>query len=120
MNPRILEHYFANKGSYCQSYGCSSSHVWMWELDHEEGWASKNWCFQTVVLEKTLENSLGYKEIKPVNPRGNQPWIFIGMSYPALYHKVGFVLDGFAQLSASLSILSVFKEVWGTHWCSVD
>ena len=78
MNPRILEHYFANKGSYSQSYGCSSSHVWMWELDHKEGWASKNWCFQTVVLEKTLENSLGYKEIKPVNPRGNQPWIFIG------------------------------------------
>ena len=49
----------------------------MWELDRKEGWASKNWCFQIVVLEKTLENSLGYREIKPVNPRGNQPWIFI-------------------------------------------
>ena len=56
--------------------GLSSSHVWMWELDHKEGWATKNWCFLTV-LEKTLESSLDSKEIKPVNPKGNQPWIFI-------------------------------------------
>ena len=56
----------------------SSSHVWMWELDHKEGWALKNWCFQTVVLEKTLESPLDCKEITPVNPEGNQPWIFIG------------------------------------------
>ena len=56
----------------------SSSHVWMWELVHKEGWVSKNWCFQTVVLEKTLERSLDSKEIKWVNPKGNQPWIFIG------------------------------------------
>ena len=55
-----------------------SSHVWMWQLDHKEGWALKNWCFQTVVLEKTLESSLDSKEIKPLNPKGNQPWIFIG------------------------------------------
>ena len=61
-----------------QSYGFYSSHVWMWELDCEEGWAPKNWCFWTVVLEKTLENSLDSKEIKPVNPKGNQSWIFIG------------------------------------------
>ena len=54
-----------------------SSHVWMWELDHKEGWALTNWCFQTVVLEKTLE-SLGQQEIQPVNPKGNQPWIFVG------------------------------------------
>ena len=53
-------------------------HVWMWEFDHKEGWAPKNWCFWTVVLEKTLEIPLGCKEIKPVNPKGNQPWIFIG------------------------------------------
>ena len=61
-----------------QSYGFSSSHVRMWELDHKEGWALKNWCFQSVVLEKTLESPLDGKEIKSVNPKGNQPWIFIG------------------------------------------
>ena len=71
-------HHFANKDPRSQSYCFSSSHVWMWELDHKEGWAPKNWCFQTVVLEKTLESSLDRKEIKPVNPKGNQPWIFIG------------------------------------------
>ena len=53
-------------------------HVWMWELDHKEGWAPKNWCFRTVGLEKTLENPLDSKEIKPVNPKESQPWIFIG------------------------------------------
>ena len=56
----------------------SSSHVWMWELDHKEGWVPKNWCFWTVVLEKTLESPLDCKEIKPVHPKGNQSWIFIG------------------------------------------
>ena len=61
----------------CKSYGFSSSHVWMWELDHKEGWMPKNWCFQTVVLEKT-ESLLDCKEIKPVNPKGHQSWIFIG------------------------------------------
>ena len=71
-------HHFANKGPYSQSYGFSSSHVQMWEFDHKEGWAVKNWCFQIVVLEKTVENPLDCKEIKPVNPKGNQTWIFIG------------------------------------------
>ena len=71
-------HHFADKGAYSQSYSFSSIHVWMWELDHKEGWAPKNWCFPTVVLEKTLESPLNNKEIKPVNPKGNQPWIFIG------------------------------------------
>jgi len=56
----------------------SGSHVWMWELNNRKGWVPKNWCFWTVVLEKTLESPLDCKEIKPVNPRGNQPWIFIG------------------------------------------
>ena len=60
-----------------QSYGFSSSHVWMWELDHKEGWVLKNWCFWTVVLEKTLESPLDCKEIKVVNPKGNQSWILI-------------------------------------------
>ena len=64
---------FADKGPYRQSYGFSSSRVWMWELDHKEGWVPKNWCFQTVVLEKTLESPLDCKEIKPVNPKGNHP-----------------------------------------------
>ena len=71
-------HYFANKGPYNQSYGFSCSHVWMWELDYKESWALKNWCFWTVVLEKTLESSLDCKEIQLVNPQGNQSWIFIG------------------------------------------
>ena len=71
-------HYFANKGLSSQSYVFSSSHVWMWDLDHKEGWAPKNWCFWTVVLEKTLESPLDCKEIQPVNPKGNQSWIFIG------------------------------------------
>ena len=67
-----------NKGLSSQSYGFPSSHVWMWELNHKEGWAPKNWCFWTVVLEKTLESPLDSKEIKPVKPKRNQPWIFIG------------------------------------------
>ena len=71
-------HHFADKGPYSQSYGFTSSYVWMWELDRKEGWAPKNWCFLTVVLEKTLESPLGNKEIKSVNPKGNQPWVFIG------------------------------------------
>ena len=70
-------HHFADKGLFNQSYGFSSSHAWMWELDHKEGWAPKNWCFQTVLLEKTLESPLHSKEIKPVNPKGNQLQIFI-------------------------------------------
>ena len=61
-----------------QSYGFSSSHVQMWELDHKEGWVLKNWCFQIVVLEKNLSSPLDFKEIKPIHPKGNQPWIFIG------------------------------------------
>ena len=71
-------HYFANKGPSGQSCGFSSSHTWMWELDHKESWVPKNWCFWTVVLEKTLESSLDCKEIKPINPKGDQSWIFIG------------------------------------------
>ena len=71
-------YYFANKGLYSQSYGFSRSHVRMWELDHNEGWAPKNWCFWIVVLEKTLESLLDCKEIKPVNPKENQSWMLIG------------------------------------------
>ena len=70
--------YFTNKGPSSQSYGFSSSHVWMWELDYKESWALKNWCFWTVVWDKTLESPLDCKEIKLVNPKGNQSWIFNG------------------------------------------
>ena len=73
-------HYFANKGPSSQSFGFSSSHVWIWKLDYKENWASKNWCFWPVVLEKTLESPLDSKEIQPVHPKGNQSWIFIGRS----------------------------------------
>ena len=77
-------HYFAEKGPSSQSYGFSSSHVRLWELDHKEGWVPKNWCFRIVVLEKTfgtlietLETPLGSKEIQPVHPKWNQPWVLI-------------------------------------------
>ena len=71
-------HHFASKVPYSQSYDFSCSHVWMWELNHKEGWVPKNWCFWTVVLDKTLESPLDSKEMKAVSPKGNQPWIFIG------------------------------------------
>ena len=70
--------YFANKGPSGQGYGFSSGHVWMWVLDCEESWAPKNWCFWTVVLEKTLESPLDCKEIQPVHPKGDQSWVLIG------------------------------------------
>ena len=70
-------HYLVDKGSYSQSYSFSSSHLWMWELDHKESWVLKKWCFQIVVLEKTLESPSDTKEIKPVISKGNQTWILI-------------------------------------------
>ena len=71
-------HYFANKGPSSQGYGFSSSHVWMWELDYKESWVLKNWCFWTMVLEKTLESPLECKEIQSAHPKGDQSWVFIG------------------------------------------
>ena len=70
--------YFTDKCPYSQSYSFSCRHVWMWELDHKESWLPKNWCFWTVVLEKTLESPLDCKEIQPVYPKGDQSWVFIG------------------------------------------
>ena len=67
--------FFANKGPSSQGYGFSSGHVWMWELDYKESWAPKNWCFWTVVLEKTLENPLEGREIQPVHPKEDQSWV---------------------------------------------
>ena len=99
-------HYFANKGPSSQRYGFSSGHVWIWELDYKESRAPKNWCFWTVVLEKTLESPLDYKEIKSVNPKRNQPWIFIGRTD--------------ADRSWMSSILATWLEElthWKRPWC---
>ena len=71
-------HYFTNKGPSNQSFGFSSSHVWIWELDYKESWAPKNWCFWTVVLEKTPESPLDCKEIQPFHSEGDQSWVFFG------------------------------------------
>jgi len=86
-----MKTYFANKGSSSQGYGFSCDHVWMWELYCEEGWEPKNWCFWTVVLEKTLESPLDCKEIHPVHPKEDQSWVFIGRAdaeaeTPILFH----------------------------------
>ena len=78
------KYYYTDKGPYSQGYGFSSSRVWMWELDYKESWAPKNWCFWTVVLEKTLESPLVCKEIQLVHPKENQSWMFIGRTDPKL------------------------------------
>ena len=71
-------HYIAIKCPSSQGYGFSNSHVWLWELEYKESWVPKNWCFWSVVLEKTLENPLDCKEMQPVHPKGDQSWVFIG------------------------------------------
>ena len=78
--PILLTPWFqtSNKGPSGEGYVFSSGHVWMWELVYNESWAPKNWCFWTVVLEKTLESPLDCKEIQPVHPKGNQSWVFTG------------------------------------------
>ena len=94
-------HHFADKGLDTQSYGFSNSHVQMWELDHKEDWELKNWCFLTVVLY-TLESPLDSKEIKPVNPTGNQSWIFSGRT----------------DVETEASILSpLIWNHWKRVWC---
>ena len=87
-------HHFANKGPCSKSYGFLSSHVRMWELNQKEGWALKNWCFLIVVLEKTLDS----KKIKPVNPKGNQSWIFIGRADAKADAPVHWPADAKSQL----------------------
>ena len=94
----VQKHHFANQGLYSQSYSFSGSHAQMWELDHKEGWAPKNWSFWTVVLEKTLESPLDRKEIKPVNRRRNQPWIFIGRTDAELEAPVLWPPDAKSRL----------------------
>ena len=78
VNPFMFLFFTYNKGPSSQGYGFSSGHVWMWELDCEESWVPKNWCFWTVVLEKTLESPLDCKEVQLVHPKGDQSWVFIG------------------------------------------
>ena len=90
-------HHFSDKDPHSQNYGFSSSHIWMWGLDHKESWAPKNWCFSTVVLEKTLESSLDSK-IKPVNPKGNQSWIFIGRTDAEAEAPILWAPDGKSRL----------------------
>ena len=87
-------HYLASKCLSSQTYGFSSSHVWMWELDYKESWVLKNWCFWTVVLEKTLESPLDYKEIQLVNPKGNWSWIFIGRTAAEAETPILWLPDG--------------------------
>ena len=89
-----LRHYFANKGPSSQSYGFSSSHVWMWELDYKESCAPKNWCFLTLVLENTLESPLDSTEIQPVHPKGSHSWIFIGRTDAEAETQVLWPPDG--------------------------
>ena len=86
-------HYFADRGLSIQGYGFSSSHVWMWELDYKESWAPENWCFWTVVLEKTLESSLDCKEIQPVHPKGSQSWILEGLMLKLKLQYFGHIMQ---------------------------
>ena len=98
-------HYFANKGPSSQRYGFSSGHVWIWELDYKESRAPKNWCFWTVVLEKTLESPSDCKKIQPVHPKGNQSWIFIGRT------------DAEAETPNTLATWCEELTHWKRPWC---
>ena len=98
MHIQKQRHYFANKGASSQSYGFSRSHVWMRELDHKESWTQKNQCFWIVVLQKSLESLLDRREIKPVNPKGNQPWIFTGRTDSEAEDLVLWLLDAKSRL----------------------
>ena len=102
-------HYFADKGLYSQSYGFPSSHVWMWELHHKEGWAPKNWCFWIVVVEKTLESPLDCKEIQPVNPKEIYPEYSLEGLMPKL--KLQY-LGQLMQRAHSLENIPVLRD-WG-------
>ena len=102
---KLHMHSPAHTGLSSQSYGFSSSCVWMWGLDHKEGWAPKNRCFQIGVLDKTLESPSDSKEIKPVNPKGNQPWIFIRRT------------DAKAEAPVILSTWCKDLTHWKRPWC---
>ena len=97
-------HYFTNKGLSSQGYGFSSGHVWMWELGYKASWASKNWCFWAVVLEKTLESPLAYQGIQPVNPKGDQSWIFTGRTDAEAEMSIHWPPDGKNSLAKTLML----------------
>ena len=121
----LKSNHFGDKGLPSQNYGFSSSHIWIGELDHKERWALKNWCLWTVVLEKTLESPLDCKEIKPVNPKGNQPWIFIqGNDWWSHYHQSdadaeGLMLKDWCWSWSSNTLTTWCEELthWQRHWC---
>ena len=92
-SPKSHTYWPANKGPSSQSYGFSSSHVWIWELDYKESWVLKNWCFWIVVLEKTLESPLDCKEIQPVHSKEDQSWIFIGRTNAEVETPILWSLD---------------------------
>ena len=89
--------HFANKGLYSQNYGFSSSHIWMWALNYK-GWAQRNWCFGTAMLEKTLGSPLDCKDIQAVNPKGNQPWVFLGRTDGEAEAAILWLPDAESQL----------------------
>ena len=91
-------HHLTDEGPSSQSYGFSNSHLWMWKLDHKECWTSNNWCFWTVVLEKTLESPLDCKEIQPIHPKGNQSWIFFGRTDAEAEAPIPWSPDAKSQL----------------------
>ena len=103
----MKRHFFANKGPSSQGYGFSCGHVWMWELDCEESWVPKNWCFWTVVLEKTLESPLDCKEIQPVHSKGDQSWVF----FEGLMLKLK--LQYFGHLTQRVDSLEKTLMLWG-------
>ena len=104
-------HHFANKDPYSESYGFSSSSAWMWDSDHKKSWAPKNWCFWTVVLEKTLESPLDTKEMQPVQPKGNQPWIFFGRTDAEIEAPILWLNDTKCFLSASLKKTLMLRKI---------
>ena len=107
------------KGLSTQSYGFSNSHVQMWELDYKESWAPKNWCFWTVVFEKTLESLLDGKEIQPVNPKGNQTWIFIGRTDPEAETPILWPPDGHTdsfEMVLTLGKIEGVRRGWEMRW----
>ena len=124
---KMQRYYFADKVSSSQSYGLSSSHIHMWELDYKESWAPNNWCFWTVVLEKTLESPLDCKEIQPVHPKGDKSWIFIGRANaeaetPLLWPPdsknwlIGKDLDAEQDWRQEEQGTTEDEMVWWYHW----
>ena len=109
-------HHFADKGPYSQSSGFSSSHVWIWDLDYKESWMLKNWCFWTVVLEKTLESPLDCKEIQPIKLKGNQSWILIGRTDDEAEAPILWPTDAKNWLIEKTLLLGKIEGRWRRGW----